>query len=179
MGVKFLLISATFLLLHPSFVEEWVLFVDPDGRFEVRMPEDIEESSRNIATPLGPLKYISLSSEEVAEDGAVQYNLSFCDYPEGTFHPDSTELIALFLEETISASIESVSGELIYQDRARGRTQEGRIWKVTSERHKRNFKNMALIDGDRFYNLQVIMPPEKTLDNNADEFFDSFKLTGK
>jgi hypothetical protein len=179
MGGKFLFIGATFLLLHSSFVGEWVLFVDPEGRFEVRMPEDIEESSQIIVTPIGDLKYISLSSDEKVGDDIVQYNLSFCDYPAGTFHEDSTELISLFLDETIAASVTSVTGELIYEDVARGRKQQGRIWKVVSEGHNRHFKNMALLDGDRFYNLQVIMPPEKTLDNNANEFFNSFKVMQK
>ena len=179
MGAKFLLIGATFLLLHSSFVEEWVLFVDPDGQFEIRMPEDINESSKLVATPLGDLKYISLSSQEAMDDEVVQYILSFCDYPEGTFPPDSIELIDLMLEETISASTESVEGELIYQDGARGRTQQGRIWKVVSEKYNRHFKNLAVLDGDRFYNLQVIIPPDMALDNNTDEFFDSFKLTDK
>lgn len=176
MGVKILAISATFLLLSSSLVDEWILFVDPEGRFEVRMPEGIDESSRIIATPIGDLKYISLSSKETFENEVVQYNLSFCDYPAGTFHPDSTELSRLFLDETISASVESVKGSLIYKDEARTRKETGAIWKVTSEQHNVHLKNMALLHGDRFYNLQVIIPPEKTLDNNADEFFNSFKL---
>ncbi len=177
MGMKILAISATFLLSSSSLVEEWVLFVDPEGQFEVRMPEGIDESSRIIATPIGDLKYISLSSKEMIEEEVVQYNLSFCDYPTGTFHPDSTEFIRLFLDETINASVEAVGGNLIYKDNARGRKEAGAIWKVTSDQHNVQFKNMVLLDGDRFYNLQVIIPPEKTLDNNADEFFNSFKLT--
>lgn len=179
MGVKILVISATFLLLSSSLVDEWILFVDPEGRFEVRMPEGIDESSRMIATPIGDLKYISLSSKEMIDEEVVQYNLSFCDYPDGTFHPDSIELIRLFLDETIDASVESVGGSLIYKDEARTRRETGAVWKVSSEQHNVQFKNMALLDGDRFYNLQVIIPPEKTLDNNADEFFDSFKLTNQ
>jgi hypothetical protein len=179
MGTNLLMISATFLLLSSSLMDEWVLFVDPEGQFEVKMPEGIDEASRTVATPIGDLKYISLSSKEMFDDQVVQYNLNFCDYPEGTFHKDSIELIRLFLNETITASVESVGGTLIYQDETRNRKEIGAIWKVTSEQHNLQFKNMAVIDGDRFYSLKVIIPPEKSLDNNADEFFDSFRLTNK
>ncbi len=49
--------------------------------------------------------------------------------------------------------------------------------KVVSDRHSVHIKNMALLDGDRYYCLQMITPPSLSVKNNkGDDFFESFKL---
>ncbi len=176
MGHIFFTLFATFLLTQPSIVDEWVLFVDPDDKFEVSVPDSAILSTTTVNTALGDLDYVVVKSREVMDEVAVLYTVSYCDYPEGVFHPDSTELIELFFDETVAQAVESVDGDLIYNEIYRGEAYPARLWKIVSKELDIRVKSKAMIVGDRYYCLQVTSPGSKSVLDSDKKFFDSFKV---
>ena len=166
----------------PSVIEEWVLFVDPNEQFEVSVPDSVILTTTKVHTPLGELEYVVVTSKKVSEDTVVLYTLSYCDYPEGIFHRDSTELIALFFDETVTQAVESVDGILLYSEDVPYSANYGggkyptRIWKIVSNKLDIHVKSKAMIVGNRYYCLQVATPASKSVHNGGNKFFDSFKV---
>ena len=185
MGHIFFTIFATFWLASPSIVDEWVLFVDPHEQFEVSVPDSALLTTTKVSTALGDLDYVVVASKEVIEDTVVLYTVSYCDYPEGVFHKDSTELIELFFDETVAQAVESVEGILLYSEDVPYSENYGggiyptRIWKILSEKLDIHVKSKAMIVGDRYYCLQVATPGSKSVHNDGNKFFDSFKVIEK
>ena len=180
MGHIFFALFATFWLTQPSIVEEWVLFVDPNEQFEVSVPDSVILTSAKVSTALGDLDYIVVTSRELTEDDLViLYTVSYCDYPEGVFHRDSTELIELFFDETVAQAVESVDGKLLYSENLGGVRYPTRLWKIVSEKLDIHVKSKAMLVGDRYYCLQVTSPGSKSVHNSGNKFFDSFKVISK
>jgi len=179
MGHIFLTLIATFGLVQPSIVEEWVLFVDPEEQFEVSVPDSARLTSTKVSTALGDLDYNVVTSRELTDDEVILYTLSYCDYPEGVFHKDSTELIELFFDETVAEAIESVDGSLLYSENFSGGKYPTRLWKIVSDKLDIHVKSKAMLVGDRYYCLQVTSPGSKSVKNSGNKFFDSFKVIYK
>ncbi len=141
------------------------------------MPDSTTVQSTTVTTALGDIEYVTITSNETFEEGDVRYILSYCDYPEGLFHPDSTDLIDVFFDETITGATDRVKGTLVYQDSPGGSRYPTRLWKISSESLGQEYKNKALLVGDRYYLLQVVYPVAASVAlNKANEFFDSFKV---
>lgn len=174
----FLLAHATFCVGQTSLIQDWESFVDPEGYFEGFMPDSSTTRSTTVATALGELEYVTVTSEATFDEGVVvRYIISYCDYPEGLFHPDSIELIEVFFDETIRGATESVEGELIYTSTPPNAKFPTRLWKISSQGFGQEFKNKAFLVGDRYYLLQVVYPSSASVAlNRSDEFFDSFKV---
>jgi hypothetical protein len=169
---------ATFLCPGSSINIEWSKYVDPHGKFEILMPDSVTHHATSVATPLGELSYISLRSTVSGTNYVVNYSLDYCDYPEGTFSQDSTELIELVYDETIASAVEAVEGELIYSSPAELDYLPGRLWKIDCPQKKLHIKSKALVVGDRYYCLTVHTPEMLSVEYNGERFFDSFKLLG-
>jgi hypothetical protein len=176
MGHIFFTLFATFLLTTPSIVDDWVLFVDPNDKFEVSVPDSANLSTTTVNTALGDLEYVVVKSREVVEKVVVLYTVSYCDYPEGIFHRDSTELIELFFDETVAEAVESVNGDLLYSENYRGEAYPARLWKIVSKKLDMQIKSKAMIVGDRYYCLQVTSPGSSNVLDSGKRFFDSFKV---
>lgn len=176
MGHIFFAIFATFSITLPSIVEEWVAFVDPDEVFEVLFPDSAQVSISPVTTALGELEYVVVSSKEVLSDGAILYSVSYCDYPEGVFHKDSTDLIDAFFDETIAGAVESVQGELLYSDDVSDNFHPTRLWKIVSEAHNLHVKSKAMLVGNRYYCLQIVTPSNLSTYDGGEKFLTSFKL---
>lgn len=108
----------------------------------------------------------------------IHYTIDYCDYPEGTFLQDSTELIQLVYDETIASAIETVGGKLIYSSPAEIDYRKGRLWKIDCPDKDMHIKSKALVVGDRYYCLSVHTPEALSVEFSGEQFFDSFKLLG-
>ncbi|MDX1409254.1 MAG: hypothetical protein R3330_14005, partial [Saprospiraceae bacterium] len=104
--------------MAPSFhlMDGWDTFIDPDGRFEVLMPDSVSRQVTSAETAVGALEYVSYVSFAQGMSGNAHYVVSYCDYPDGTLHEDSTELVNMFFDETVQGAVASVNGELMYRD---------------------------------------------------------------
>ena len=153
----------------------WTKYISDDDRFSISVPGEMQLNQSEIATSLGTLDHLTLYFKDSLESSDnYLYTVSYCDYPEGTFHPDSTELNKDFLNVTIEESVQAIAGELLYEDEIAIMGNIGRVWKASMDDGKSVVKNKALIAGDRYYCLQVFTLKSKSRNENADRFLDSF-----
>lgn len=157
-------------------MESWETFVDPEGRFEVLMPDSVMRQVTPAETAIGQLEYVSYVSFAQGMSGNAHYIVSYCDYPAGTLHEDSTDLVRAFFEETLQGSLEAVNGKLMYQDEITVAGHPGMIWKVGSEATNLHVKSQALIVDRTYYTLQITTSAAHSLQHDGERFFQSFKL---
>ncbi len=179
MGNILFTLFATFWSVQPSIVDEWILFVDPKEQFEVSVPDSATLTTTKVNTALGVLDYVVVTSRDETSDLVKLYTVSYCDYPKGVFHKDSTEFIELFFSETVAQAVESMDGDLLYNEDYLGAKYPTRLWKIVSEKLDIHVKSKALIVGDRYYCLQVTTSGSQSVHVSGNKFFDSFKVTHK
>jgi hypothetical protein len=155
--------------------QTWREFKSYEGKFRVMTPGTMTEKVSKISTPTGEIAYHQFiyKSEDKNPDN-VFYLVNYCDYPKGTFHPDSTALIDEFLNETIISSAKSVLGKISYSADIQLQTHKGKIWRVQYNDERALIKSKCFLVGDRFYMLQTMMVKEKSMNPSADKFLDSF-----
>jgi len=137
----------------------------------VRVPGNFKSYIDTFATDIGKLIYHT----HTLTDTLLNYQLSFLDYPEGSVHSDSIDLLKDFFSSTIDASVESVKGVKKYQAEIRQFEYPGYLWKI--EFGKNQFmKSKAFVAGTRFYTLQVFGNQKHDTSNLDIVFFDSFRF---
>ena len=100
-----------FLLVN---VPEWTRFESEKGGFSVLAPGEMIEKTQEVETEIGQLTYhifFHKPDEDKTADNFL-YMVSYCDYPDGSVHSDSTDLLADFFDATVESSVFSVNGEL-------------------------------------------------------------------
>jgi hypothetical protein len=178
---KHLIVSL--LLLHiitiPSGIEaqSWIRF-KPDGQpFEVYVPGEMKNGEKKILTKVGELHPITWLYQAKADESNYLYSVSYVDYPEGTFHSDSTELIQELFKVSIETHISDLNGKLIYESESPYLSYPGILYRASYNNNKAVVKSRMILSGDRFYALQVYTLSEKSLNPDMDKFLDSFKIT--
>lgn len=159
---------------------EWKEFVSYDGKFRVSVPGELELRSKQIETAIGEISYHTfvLQPDEDASDNLV-YMVSYCDYPKGAVHSDSTDLLSDFFETTVETAVSSVEGELRYTTPIELRDYPGRLWRIDYNDGEAIIKSKCYLVGHRFYSLQAITVKDRSLNPSMDKFFDSFELLEK
>ena len=108
-------------------------------------------------------------------DTILNYQLSFLDYPEGSVHSDSTDLLRELFASTIDASVESVKGIKKYQTEINQFEYPGYLWKIEFGENQ-IMKTKAFVAGNRFYTMQVFGDRKYDKTNVDLQFFDSFRF---
>ena len=148
-----------------------------EGGFRILMPGEVDEKMRTIATDIGDLKYHTfLCQMPTKGSDNLIYILSYCDYPEGGMHSDSTELLADFFEATVDAAAQSVKGDLVYTNAIDYKGFPAQIWRIDYLRGTAVIKTKALLVDNRFYSIQTITKKDRNLNLSTEKFFDSFSL---
>jgi hypothetical protein len=169
------------IILLSSFavtVLTWKEYKSFDGKFRVITPTgEMTEKIKKIKTGLGDVAYHTfMERPEEKNPDCVFYVVNYCDYPQGTFPADSTELINEFLNETVNESVKAVHGLLTYQSDVQLLTHKGKIWRVQYNGVHAFIKSKCFLVGDRFYLVQTMMKKEKSMNPSADKFLDSFQV---
>ena len=102
--------------------------------------------------------------------------VSYCDYPEGSIHSDSTDLVKEFFEVTVESALKSVKGELFYSSEINLGQYPGMLWRVNYQKGEATIKTKSYLVGRRYYSVQTITYREKGLNPFIDKFLDSFTL---
>ncbi len=161
----------------PAPAGQWEEFVSYDGRFRILTPGPFKQKVDSIDTRLGPLAYHTFFHQPEGEaQENVLYMVSYCDYPAGTVHSDSLELLDEFFQATMEAATSSVRGELLYADDIRLDRYPGKVWRIDYLNGKAVIKTRAYVVGTRFYTVQTIMVRQRSLNRASDRFLDSFRL---
>ncbi|MEZ4993349.1 MAG: hypothetical protein R2824_23200 [Saprospiraceae bacterium] len=155
----------------------WEEIVSNAGRFGIRAPGYMIEKVDTIKTQLGEMAYHTyfLQSPVKTSDNLF-YMVSYCDYPEGSVHADSTELLEEFFDVTVKESAFSISGDLVYSNPWEWNDYPGRIWRVDYLKGEAIIKTRAFLVDNRYYSMQTIMLKDKSLNPSSKAFFDSFYL---
>lgn len=186
--VKFLLRSITLVLLPltvssqntvegTELGDKWHFFKSDDGKFEVQVPGVFIEKADSLATPLGDLVYhTAFFQQEKPNADNLFYMVSYCDYPEGSIHSDSLELLSDFFATTMESAAGSVMGRLVYADPIQMDQFPGWQWRIDYLEDQVVIKTRAFVVKRRYYAIQTIMYKNKNLNRSASRFFESFRL---
>jgi len=102
--------------------------------------------------------------------------ITFCDYPPGTIHSDSTELLKDFFAASVDQATSSVKGELAYQADIVQQGFPGKIWRINYLRDQAVIKTKAFMVRNRFYSIQTVTLKDMAINAASDRFFDSFLI---
>lgn len=168
----FLATSAEDWRVHP-----WKEYKSVEGKFQVLTPGDFDKAVDSVQTPLGKLAYYILvynNTQKNAEN--LFYMITFCDYPSGTVHSDSTALLNEFFEASIDQAASSVKGEVVYRGDVSLQGFPGKVWRINYLRDQAVIKTKAYMVGNRFYTIQTVTLKDMAINAASDRFFDSFLI---
>lgn len=166
------------LLFVPALLPgQWSVFSSADGRFQIPAPKPLQHQESTVETDMGLITYHTYYYQpEKDPNGNQWFSVSYCDYPEGAVHSDSTELLDEFFEETIKESAFSVDGEVRYVENLHYNDYPGRFWRVDYLKGEVVIKSKAFVVANRFYVIQVVILKDKSVNPDATKFLDGFKL---
>lgn len=174
---KILISTSIFLLSFITTDSVWRTYTSYDGGFKVETPGDMKEVINTGTTALGDLEYhvfVYRDNEDDADN--LMYMISYCDYPAGSIHSDSTEFVNDFLDATVESSAKSVNGSLVYSNDIKVKKYPGKLWRVDYGEGQGVIRTKAFIKGNRFYTIQTACNSNKSLNMSSDKFMDSFSL---
>lgn len=173
----FVFLTTSFGMAWSQTFSSWIPTNSYDGRFQVLSPGLMLEKTDSIETPLGELAYrVHFFQPEDKTADNLLYMISWCDYPEGSIHADSTEMLEEFFNATMESAAFSVKGNVVYSDAYKMEEYPGRIWRIDYLDGNAIIKTRAFVVGSRYYALQTVSRKEQHLNILGEKFFDSFRL---
>jgi hypothetical protein len=173
--LSFFSVSALILF---SFTSKWSEFKTIEGRFYVLVPGIMEEKLTKTKTAIGDLEYHTFVCQlpENEQNDNLLYIVSYCDYPKGTIHSDSTDFLKEYFDATIDEATRSIRGELLYASDCKINDYPGKTWRIDYNNGKATMRSKSFMVKNRLYSLQTACKRIKNLNGDGDKFFDSFKL---
>lgn len=149
----------------PEMHNDWYEF-PPDAKFSVLMPRTPEESvTMNTATAQTVQMY-------GVKQGPIAYDLKYTDYPQDLIDKEGVQA---WLDNERDYIAASVPGRLIDERQISLDSHPGRELKIRADDGKYRICRIYLVD-NRFYNIYVIMPDEKSVTVAIERYLDSLKL---
>lgn len=175
------LFSVSVLLILFFQTSNWNWYTSEKGLFTVHTPGEFVEKVEESETAVGTLAYHTFAFQPEDQEQADNfiYMVSYCDYPEGSIHSDSIDLVKEFFDATVESSVSSVRGSLFYAADISMGEYPGKIWRVNYGNDKAAIKTKAYVVGNRYYAIQTVTFREKSLNASIDKFLDSFKIIEK
>lgn len=158
------------------FQNDWTLFSNEKGRFQIDSPGEFTEKVDSIETEIGKIAYHTFFYKMENEAGDDIFMVNYCDYNLDFEMSDSTEIIEDFFQATMEAAAESVNGEILYQNDIQLNNHAGKLWRINFEDGNAVAKTKAYLVDNRYYGVQVISLHNKSAYDLVDRFFNSFKL---
>jgi len=156
--------------------QEWIKFQPTDQPFAVLVPGQMKNGEKKLITDLGELHPVTWIYEGKETENNYLFTVSYVDYPEGTFHRDSLELINELFDASIETHIDDLKGKLIYRSPGEYYSYPGVMYRASYNKNKAVVKSRLILAGDRFYALQVYTITPKSLNAEMDKFLDSFEI---
>ncbi len=159
----------------------WKEYKSYQGKFSISLPDgDFTEKIIPIKTALGDLEQHTFYFTPVRLDAENKfYQVTYIDYPEGTFHQDSTELRDLFYETSIDGAAQSVNGKVMYSENVALDGAKGKIWRIDYNKGNSIMKSKAFLIGNRFYTISVATQKARIRNLDMLKYLDSFKYLSK
>lgn len=158
----------------------WTELNELDGRFSLIAPDVLTHDIDSVETAMGVQAYhtFHLQAPDYKRAENIIYALSYVDFPEGTIHHDSLELVTEFLLGTEEEALRAVGGETIYAADKLLFGYPSRQWRIDypSKGGVASARTLAIVAGNRYYELKVFSRSDKGVNKSADKFFDSLRI---
>lgn len=156
--------------------QNWVKF-SPDGQpFEILCPGTMQIGEKKLLTEVGEVHPVTWVYQGKENESNYIYSISYVDYPDGTFHPDSIVLIDELFRVSLESHMMDLKGELVYKTSSDYYSYPGMMYRVSYNKNRAVVKSRMIMAGDRFYALQVYTISEKSLNEDMDRFLNSFEI---
>lgn len=173
---KVILLLFTLLSTFGYGQNEWKTFSPTDQPFEILVPGEMKSGEKKLLTDIGEVHPISWIYEgKNGKDPNYLYLVSYVDYPDGTFHPDSIDLVKELFKISMETHIKDLGGELVYESESPYNNFQGCIYRASYNKNKLVVKSRMILIKDRFYAIQVYTTSEKSLNSDMNRFLESFR----
>lgn len=157
-----------------SAQNEWERVKLADYPYSIQFPGKPEMKQKIINTTLGEQGILSLTYKPETEDAVFFYSLQVVDYPEGTYHQDSIDLIHKSLDESLLVLAETLKCKITYQSELDD--HNSRIFRLEDSVSKQTVKGKMYLDRDTLIYCFAFTTIEKSLNSNIDHFLDSLQI---
>lgn len=172
------LLGILFLTSFKSINNDWIELKPENGNCSIQMPSQPTAQEKIVNSEIGELKTKMFFLQPAnGSDENKLYGLSFADYPEGTIHSDSTNLLKDFFDNSRDQAIENVHGKLLSETIIKINGYPGRESRIDFKNGLAIIKHRTYLVKNRIYILQVITLTENSYNVSINRFLDSFKLT--
>lgn len=156
----------------------WEEIRELDGRFKVLVPSEWSQKViDSIETEVGQLAYHTFFLQTPTDTADnVLYMLSYVDYPEGSLHHDSIDLVQEFFDASQEEAILAVEGELLFSTDKEKNNYPGRFWRIDYLEGEASIRTQVYVVGQRFYQIQTIARADRGLNRSTDRFFESLEF---
>jgi len=158
--------------------QRWQELNELDGRFRLLAPQELQHAIDTVVTELGEQVFHTFHLQSPDKNTAenIIYALSYVDYPSGSIHHDSLELVSEFLVNTEEEAAVAVGGEVIYAADKSLTGYPARQWRIDYNGGRASARTLAVVAGNRYYELKVFSLTGAGVNKSADRFFDSLRL---
>lgn len=157
--------------------QNWIDVQDLDGRFRIQLPAAWQHQIDTVPTAVGTLAYHTFFLKVPSDTAENEvYMLSYVDYPEGSLHHDSTELVTELLDASLDAAKERMQGDILFSTDKALQYYPGRYWRIDYLQGQASVRTHAFVANNRYYALQTISRSARGINKSTDRFFESFSL---
>ncbi len=156
---------------------DWTTYICADGNFIINTPGVFEKKELEKETKIGKISTHTLWFWDKTEGADNHlYYVTYTDYPPGTVHSDSTEMLPDFWAATVDEARISLDGSEIYSGPLPLGEYPGMAWRLTYNKKKASTRARAFLVKNRLYIVQTICKAEHAMNTSSDRFLDSFRL---
>ncbi len=166
----------SFFISHGQ--DHWIKFSPEDKSFEVMVPGEMRDGQKKVFTEIGEIYPTTwVYTNEKDKDPNFLYMVSIIDYPEMTLNDSDEDFIDDFFNETLAQHVEDIKGELIYDAEKPLGHYPGRVFRASWRNGDFVVRGRMVLVKDRFYMLQVYTEKSFSLNDEAQWFLDSLKVS--
>jgi len=169
-----LILSLSLFSIKASSQDLWYSTHKDSLGFRIFFPEKPTEAEQIIESGIGSVNQQTYYLNN--DNGPVYfYQLNYIEYPEGTIHSDSIDLMDDFYLETVHGAVEKFKGTLAYDTEIELNGVKGRMYRIDYMNNTLSLKTKVYVIRNRYYSIQAIYKKGQKI-NALDRFFDSFDL---
>ena len=156
--------------------ESWRSIELKEGLCTILMPFEPQKVTDTLQTAIGQV----VNYQYYARQGETTFMVSFWEYPPEALPVDSMDFVMDFFEATISESLSSTQGVLVYQTPDDFFEWPGQLWRIKFDQPSKGIKAKGILIDNRFYLIQVVSLTNNFASNPyPDRFIKSFKLNNE
>jgi hypothetical protein len=134
------------------------------------------EKTHEINTPVGNLMLNEFALDLTAQGQYFAFLFSYVDYPPGSMHQDSMDLLKDFFQIAKDESIFLMKGALMYESYGSWYGYPSYQWRINYKKDQYSIRNLSILAGSRYYLLRVVSSADIASGEIAQDFINSLRL---